>query len=251
MMSEKRFTIDLEVDRSSGVLGKAGALLLRTGLKFRASKQRTGSRGEQILSLEVTGDAEPEPETLRALGTLTGVQGRVSVVSTAHTDPPRTDPAMDRRLQPWVEAIVTEWPRRLVTLLEDAEAEVATRDRPATLRDLGSRVGARLSANPELGTGEITVAIALERVALPLLDKVARGQVNGGALEILLSVFNRPDPRAGMDLVLGAAEEPCYFLTGWIDGALGQCPGLPRIRVEEPRCRKRGDPFCQFKAELL
>lgn len=151
----------------------------------------------------------------------------------------------DEDPDPWVTRLVRAYPK-IVSLVQEFEESQRPDEREHGTTKLGVEVGRRMVAGHPSLSQVSSVAAALEDIVAPQLRPLAECKVEGGHLKATHTVFTR---HAVSLMYLPFVNEPhrCYFLTGFILGMLTAAPRLPRVRVEETKCRNAGDSMCYFR----
>ncbi|NIR32073.1 MAG: hypothetical protein GWN84_22780 [Gammaproteobacteria bacterium] len=246
-----RISLALVCDERRRAVGDVVAALRHGGLHFEGYETDEWEPGCTRLILKGEADV---PSLKQLSGDVLALEGVTEILdlrvpggaslrteeATLQEEPPGEDE------DPWVTRVVRAYPK-VVSLVQEFEESVRPDEREHATTRLGVEVGWRVVArHPRLLQVE-SVPAALEDIVVPQLRSLVECNVDGGQhLKVTRTAFTQ---RAVNVMYLPFVNEPhrCYFLTGLIMGMLKSAPRLPRIRVEETKCRDAGDSVCYFR----
>lgn len=243
-----RISLALVCDEQRRAIGDVVAALRHGGLRFDAYQTDAWEPGCTRLTLNGEADvpslAEISDEVLAVEGVTEILDLRVPGGGSLRSEEaPRPDEEEDD--DPWVTRVVRAYPK-IVSLVQEFEQSLRPEEHEHGTTKLGVEVGRRIAArHPSLSRVD-SVPAALETVVVPQLRPLVESKVEGGDLEVVRSAFARHTAHL-MYLPFVQHSHRCYFLTGLIMGMLKAAPRLPRIRVDEIRCRQAGDSACFFR----
>jgi len=151
-----------------------------------------------------------------------------------------------------VDHIVAAYPQTPQAIASIEHALRRDDDRNLLLRNLGVRVGRRVSAMDHRSTDVEDPVILLDRLVIGYLYPFAQSRLLDGPLESDADIELVVDEsafayRRGRTLKIGGRRDTCSFLEGFIDGALDHSDCKPSFDIQETSCLARGAKYCLFE----
>lgn len=246
-MSMNKIEISLQVAQASGILGKAAALLLESGLRYGKHRQNADSSGHPELIIEAEGE-HIERELLQSqLSEIEGVLEVNHILIAPKADATKVQLVQDTETE-LVADILRTWPNFIEQLqaFEDAQPH---REREQKVGNLGKQIGRRMAdLYPQLRDLDSIPAV-LTDVIVPACQGIAQCKAQDNALMVPVSIFTKR--LNGMNLLFHGEPDTCYFMVGFIQGLFDMARGLPPMKVQETRCKATGDSYCLFEVRPL
>lgn len=142
-----------------------------------------------------------------------------------------------RRIETLLPQIARGYPQISAQVM-GLERSLEPSQREATMRYVGTRVGAWVYKRDFALGAPLPLAGSIRHIALPALRQLMPAELEGEALITSSSPFCVPER--------SASAPQCHFLRGFLEGLLNEGGRLGRVGVSEVACRGNGSDHCRF-----
>ncbi|WP_454832836.1 V4R domain-containing protein [Pseudoxanthomonas wuyuanensis] len=142
-----------------------------------------------------------------------------------------------KRIEALLPQVAREYPQ-IFGLVMGLDRHLEPSQREATLRYVGTRVGAWVYKRDFALGAPLPLTGAIKHIALPAMRQLMSTEAEGDALFTAGSPFCAPDHPV--------SAPQCHFLRGFLEGTLNESAHLGHVRVSETACRANGDAACKF-----
>lgn len=160
-----------------------------------------------------------------------------SAAASAAPAAPANAAADRKRIEALLPQMARDYPQ-IFGLATGLERSLEPPQREATMRYVGTRVGAWVYKRDFALGARLPLAGAIRNIALPAMRQLLPTEVDGDALLTASSPFCVPDRTV--------TAPQCHFLRGFLEGALNEAGHLGTVRVSETSCRANGADTCKF-----
>lgn len=151
--------------------------------------------------------------------------------------PPANAAADRKRIEALLPQMARDYPQ-IFGLATGLERSLEPPQREATMRYVGTRVGAWVYKRDFALGARLPLAGAIRNIALPAMRQLLPAEVDGDTLLTASSPFCVPERTV--------TAPQCHFLRGFLEGALNEAGHLGTVRVSETSCRANGADTCKF-----
>lgn len=252
---EQELEIQVLSDRREGLLMDLGKLVIAHGYTLLRQRMGQGSQGVQ-LTLIVRGPAERQLALEEAIATHPRVisieaghheggviTGPPSAGSSRATNAPgdtvaRVSASPDmKQVEAVLPMIAREYPKIFPRLLS-MERELGPDVRDASLKQVGRRTGAWVFKRDFSLGGQLPLAEAIKRIALPAMKALVSAELDGDRVRVKDSPLSQRGNGHGPS---------CHFFCGYLEGLLGEAGSSGHPVVHESYCRSTGADACVFE----
>ncbi|MGG6462345.1 hypothetical protein [Solilutibacter silvestris] len=153
--------------------------------------------------------------------------------------PPQSAVADQKRIDQMLPQVARDYPQVFGTVLA-LERSVDPAQREATMRHIGSRVGAWVFKRDFALGARQPLAGSITHLALPALRQMISVKQEGDTLTTTSSPFCTPGQKS-------LPTPQCHFFRGFLEGLINESGHLGTIRVSESTCCAHGDDCCRFE----
>jgi predicted hydrocarbon binding protein len=142
-----------------------------------------------------------------------------------------------KRVEALLPQMAREYPQ-IFGLVMGLDRFLEPSQREATLRYVGTRVGAWVYKRDFALGAPLPLSGAIKHIALPAMRQLMATDAEGDVLSTAGSPFCVPEHPV--------SAPQCHFLRGFLEGTLNGSGHLGHVRVSETACRANGDEACKF-----